>query len=213
VPNRAKLAQAYGKLLDTTARVTGQAKRFAGEINDGVKCAANALKQPVLEGRRAKLDATVPLVQQVMRQTRARVFAGDTHAKGKIVSVFEPTTEIIRKGQAGKPTEFGKMVKLPEAENQIVVEYEVYDRRPSDADLLIPAIATHQARLVRARTWSPPTPASTPPKTRPRPKPKGSNASPSPIAPARARPANASRTSAGFATARNGEPVARAASA
>jgi hypothetical protein len=35
---------------------------------------------------------------------------------------------------AGKPTEFGKMVKLQEAENQIVTDYEVYDRRPNDAD-------------------------------------------------------------------------------
>jgi IS5 family transposase len=149
VPDRAKVAQAYGKLLDTTARVVGQAKRFAGEINQGVKCAADAGKQPVLEGLRAKLDTTVSLVRQVMRQTRARVFGGDTHAEGKIVSVFEPTTEIIRKGKAGKPTEFGKMVKLQEAENQIVTEYEVYDRRPSDADLLIPAIATHETMLGR----------------------------------------------------------------
>jgi IS5 family transposase len=31
VPNRAKMAQAYGRLLDTTARVVGQARRFAGE--------------------------------------------------------------------------------------------------------------------------------------------------------------------------------------
>jgi transposase, IS5 family len=97
VPNRAKMAQAYGKLLDATARVVGQAKRFAGEINQGVKCAANALKQPALERLRAKLDRMMPLVQQVMRQTRARVMTGDTHAEGKIVSVFEPTTEIIRK--------------------------------------------------------------------------------------------------------------------
>ena len=149
VPNRAKMAQAYGKLLDTTARVVGQAKRFAGEINQGVKCAVDACKQPVLEGLRAKLDTMVPLLQQVMRQTRARVLAGDTHAEGKIVSVFEPTTEIIRKGKAGKPTEFGKMVKLQEAENQIVTEYEVYDRRPSDADLLIAAIATHETMLGR----------------------------------------------------------------
>src|SRR5271154_5386901 len=52
VPNRAKMAQAYGKLLDTPARVVGQAKRFAGEINDGVKRAAEARKQPVLEGLR-----------------------------------------------------------------------------------------------------------------------------------------------------------------
>ena len=33
-----------------------------------------------------------------------------------------------------KPNEFGKMVKLQEAENQIVIDYEVYDRRPSDSD-------------------------------------------------------------------------------
>jgi transposase, IS5 family len=26
--------------------------------------------------------------------------------------VFEPSTEVIRKGKAGKPNEFGKMVKL-----------------------------------------------------------------------------------------------------
>src|SRR6202030_3535085 len=50
-------------------------------------------------------------------------------------------------GKAGKPTEFGKMVKLQEAENQIVVAYEVYDRRPSDSDLLLAAIETHQATL------------------------------------------------------------------
>jgi IS5 family transposase len=41
------------------------------------------------------------------------------------------------------------MVKLQEAENQIVTEYEVYDRRPSDADLLLAAIATHETRLDR----------------------------------------------------------------
>jgi len=41
------------------------------------------------------------------------------------------------------------MVKLQEAENQIVTDCEVYDRRPNDADLLIPAIESHQARLGR----------------------------------------------------------------
>ena len=41
------------------------------------------------------------------------------------------------------------MVKLQEAENQIVTDYEVYDRRPNDADLLIAAVETHHARLGR----------------------------------------------------------------
>ena len=42
-----------------------------------------------------------------------------TCAEGKLLSLFEPSTEIIRKGKAAKPNEFGKMVKLQEAENQI----------------------------------------------------------------------------------------------
>ena len=103
----------------------------------------------MLEGLRREIEHKVPLVQQVMRQTKARIFAGDTHAEGKIVSLFEPSTEVIRKGKAGKPTEFGKMVKLQEAENQIIIDYQVYERRPSDCDLLIPAIETHQQKLGR----------------------------------------------------------------
>ena len=67
------------------------------------------------------------------------------------MSLFEPSTEVIRKGKAAKPNEFGKIVKLQEAENQIVIAYEVYGRRPDDADLLIPAIETHQALLDRVR--------------------------------------------------------------
>ena len=142
-----KLTQAYRRLLEATGRVVGQARRLAKEIDDGVKRAADTRRQVVLEGLRRKLESMGPRVQQVMRQTTARVFAGDTHAEGKIVSLFEPTTEVIRKGKAGKPTEFGKMVKLQEAENQIVIAYEVYDRRPSDSDLLIAAIEMHQASL------------------------------------------------------------------
>lgn len=84
-----------------------------------------------------------------MHQTKARIFGGDKHSAGKLVSLFEPSTEVIRKGKTGKPTEFGKLVKLQEAENQIVVDDEVYVRRPNDVDLLIPAIETHRAKLGR----------------------------------------------------------------
>jgi IS5 family transposase len=148
-PSRERLERAYRELLASTSRVVGQAKRFSTEIADGVKRSTTTLKQLALEGLRQQIDEMVPRVKQVMKQTRARIFRGDTHAEGKILSLFEPSTEIIRKGKAGKPNEFGKMVKLQEAENQIVIAYEVYDVRPSDSDLLIAAIETHQARLGR----------------------------------------------------------------
>src|ERR1039458_1548486 len=73
------------------------------------------------------------LVMPLMSQTRARIIKGITKSEGKIVSLFEHTTEIIRKGKPGKPTEFGKMIKVQEAENQIIVAYEVYDQRRADS--------------------------------------------------------------------------------
>jgi IS5 family transposase len=147
--NQDKLKQRYRLLLNTTSRVVGQAKRFSTEIAEGVKQATSVLKQLALEGLRAQLDEIVPLVRQAMKQTRARIFHGNTRSEGKLLSLFEPSTEVIRKGKAGKPNEFGKMVKLQEAENQIIIDYEVYARRPNDCDLLVPAIETHQALLGR----------------------------------------------------------------
>uniref|UniRef100_UPI0011AE8758 transposase n=1 Tax=Bradyrhizobium algeriense TaxID=634784 RepID=UPI0011AE8758 len=147
--NHEKLKEGYRKLLSSTSRVVGQAKRFSSEIAEGVKRSRGILKQLALKGLRLQLEAMLPLVRQVMRQTRERIFRGNTRAEGKLLSVFEPSTEIIRKGKAGKPNEFGKMVKLQEAENRIVIDYDVYDQRPSDSELLIPAIETHEAKLGR----------------------------------------------------------------
>ena len=144
-----KMKVAYSKLLEATSRVVGQAKRFSQEICEGVKRCSDFMQQAVLEGLRQEIDTMLPRVKQVIQQTKARIVGGDTHTEGKIFSIFEPSTEIIRKGKAGKPNEFGKIVKVQEAENQIVTSYEVYDQRPSDRDLLIPALAMHEQRTGR----------------------------------------------------------------
>jgi len=135
-----KLKAAYRCLLSSVTRVVGQAKRFSSEIASRIKRG----NRTVLRKARRQLDEMIPRVQQVIRQTRQRVMGGDTRAEGKIVSLFEPQTEVIRKGKAGKPTEFGKLVKIQEAENQIVTHYSVFDERPSDSELLIPSLEQHQ---------------------------------------------------------------------
>ena len=140
---KGRLEQCYGRLLAITSRVVGQAKRFAREVRAGIKTGAHILKQAAIEAHSDHLEQMIPRVQHVIRQTRERIFGGNAHAPGKLVSLFEPQTEIIRKGKASKPTEFGKLVKIQEAEQQIVTHYEVYDARPSDVTLLIPAIESH----------------------------------------------------------------------
>ena len=58
--------------------------------------------------------------------------------------MFEPTTETIRKGKAGKATEFGKLVKIQESEKGIVTDYEVYPERVADVKLLPSSLETHE---------------------------------------------------------------------
>jgi len=147
--NQDRLKQRYRQLLNATSRVVGQAKRFSQEIRQGVKRAKEVLKQLALEDLRQGLDEMTSRARKVMKQTRARIFRGNARNEGKLLSLFEPSTEVIRKGKAGKPNEFGKMVKLQEAENQIIIDYEVYPQRPHDSELLTAAIETHQSLLGR----------------------------------------------------------------
>jgi transposase, IS5 family len=145
-----KMQEKYRELVRLTRQVRNQAQRFSEEIHRGVKRAMNRKQQAVLQGMKQELEAMIPLVDQVLRQTTARVFRGVTDTPGKIVSLFEPTAEIIRKGKVNKPTEFGKLVKIQEAENQIITHYAVCRQRPADSTLLLGAVQLHQQRLGRA---------------------------------------------------------------
>ena len=78
-----------------------------------------------------------------MRQTRARVLGAQTRTPGKIVSIFEPWAQIIRKGKLDRPTEFGVVVKVQEAEGGLVTDIAVDEAR-ADALLLVPAVEYHQ---------------------------------------------------------------------
>ena len=143
---KAKLKQSYVKLLDATSRVVGQAKKFSQEIAERLKPGSPV----VMQRAKQQLDQIIPRVQQVMRQTRERIFQGNTRSEGKIVSIFEPHTEVIRKGKTNKPNEFGKLVKIQEAENQIITHYEVCDQRPADSTLLISSLEQHEKTFGRA---------------------------------------------------------------
>jgi len=136
---RQKMKNAYVKLLDIASRVTGQAKKFSSEIAAGIKRG----NLSVMHKAQKQFDEMIPRVQQVMSQTRERVLRGNTKAEGKLLSVFEAHTEVIRKGKANKPNEFGKLVLIQEAENQLVTHYDVCEQRPADSTLLEGCLQQH----------------------------------------------------------------------
>ena len=92
----------------------------------------------------------------MLAQTRARVLRGDTHYPGKVVSLFEPHTEIIRKGKLATPTEFGRLVKIQKDEAQLITDYAVCERRQSERALWEPALDRHIALFDCAPTAASP---------------------------------------------------------
>jgi IS5 family transposase len=132
----------YAELLRVTRKILNRAQGVLEEVEQLPRARRHSV-QPLTE----RLRTMAERVQQVVRQTKARIFDGLTHFPGKIVSLFEPHTEIIRKGKASKPTEFGKLVALQEAENQVITDYQVFAERPSDSALLVPAVREHERRF------------------------------------------------------------------
>jgi transposase, IS5 family len=134
--SKARMKRLYQGLLGITRAVVRQAEAAA----------ARARREPVA----ARLADTIELVKRVVAQTRARVLRGDTHFPGKVVSLFESHTEIIRKGKLATPTEFGRLVKIQEAEAQFITDYAVCERGQPDRALWEPALDRHIALFERA---------------------------------------------------------------
>lgn len=129
----------YRELLRLTRQILNDTKRVLEETES----------RRGLGGLRERLAGMADRVKRVVKQTQARIFDGITQFPGKIVSLFEPHTEIIQKGKASKPTEFGKLVQIAEAENQIVTHYDVFAERPSDRTLLTQAVEQQRKHLGR----------------------------------------------------------------
>ena len=147
---RERLEQGYRRLLAIMRSTVRDAQRVSSELASGARVALSQSVVRAVTNSQAELEHFVPLVRRVMAQTQARIFKNDTHYSDKVFSLFEPHSEAIRKGKAAKPTEFGKLLRVQEAEHQIVVDYEVYEQRPEDQSLVIPTIEAHLRVFGRA---------------------------------------------------------------
>jgi len=139
---KAQLQKLYRGALRITAAVVGEAKKAVAAMKGRFDEATAAVV--------SRIEKTIDLVRRVQAQTRARVFRGDTHYRDKVLSLFEPGTEAIRKGKASKPTEFGKLAKIQEAEGQFITDYEVCATRVPDLKLWEPSLKRHEELFGRA---------------------------------------------------------------
>lgn len=98
-----------------------------------------------------ELKHYIPLVEKVIDQAERRVLKGEqVPAEEKVYSIFEDHTELLKRGKAGKPVEFGHKVLLAQNEDKFITHYQVLPEREEDKDLLQGALDAHKRLFEKA---------------------------------------------------------------
>lgn len=129
--------QLYQELVEMTQKTVADAQKTLEQLQQQTIGFTQRLTQT--------LETFIPLAEQVIDQTRRRIFENETvPAADKIVSLFEPHTDIIRRGKESHPVEYGHKVWFNEADGGIVNHYRILKGNPSDETQWEPSLKAHQ---------------------------------------------------------------------
>jgi IS5 family transposase len=116
----------YRDLLTVTGWVIEDARRIAGELRSIDGLAAVLLSM--------EIEHYLPLVAQVVEQTTRRVINGESvPAAEKLVSIFEPHTDIIVKDR--RDTFYGHKICLTTGASGLLLDVVIEDGNPADSTL------------------------------------------------------------------------------
>jgi transposase, IS5 family len=134
------MQQAYARLIAVARQTQGQATQVSSVLRTRRDAAARRLVR--------QLETFLPRLERALLQTERRTIRGEAVPAGeKIVSLFEPHTQIIVRHKAGKPVEFGRKLWLEEVDGGLVSGWRVLDTPGQDAPYLMPSLAAHQERF------------------------------------------------------------------
>lgn len=142
---RAALKAAYGRLVAAAKRTGAQGRRVAEALR-------GRPDDPASRRLAGRLGEVLPRLKQAIGQAERRVLKGESVPSGeKLVSLFEPHTQVIPRFKPGRPAEFGRKLRLDEVEGGIVVGYRVLEKGGGqDQPHLRDALADHRERFGRA---------------------------------------------------------------
>ncbi len=100
---------------------------------------------------RKEIEHDCELGEQVVDQARRRVLEGEqVPTAQKIYSIFEPHTDLIKRGKVQTPIEFGHKIFLAESAQGLITQYKVLDGNPCDEDQVAASLAHHRERFGHA---------------------------------------------------------------
>jgi IS5 family transposase len=92
-----------------------------------------------------QIDHYIELGQRVVDQAWRRVLEGErVPNEEKLFSIFEAHTELLKRGKAGKDVEFGHMIQIQQVDGKFITDYDVFDRKPVEYELLDTVLQNHK---------------------------------------------------------------------
>lgn len=136
----------YSELLEQVERIV----EWSGDTAVALVAGLESLRYPGLDHARAELLVEQiahyrELAERVIDQARRRVLQGESVPnEEKLFSLFEPHTELLKRGKAGKEIEFGHMIQIQQVAQKFITHYAVFPQRPAEPGLLEHALAQHR---------------------------------------------------------------------
>ena len=145
--NARSLKRPYQKFLRRVEGICAWATCVARGLEEGLAASRYDLwAQAQAEALVEEIQHVHALGQRVLDQARRRVLQGESVPNDeKLFSLFEPHTELLKRGKAGKDIEFGHMIQIQQVGEKFITAYQVYDQKPVEHTLLEPALAQHRA--------------------------------------------------------------------
>lgn len=134
-------APTYRALIRVTAQVIAQARAIVARP---LGPTADLMTAAKIEAVRQEIRHYCELGDRVISQTRRRIVQGEqVPADEKIYSIFEPHTDLIKRGKVQKPLEFGHKVFLAESGRGLITQYRVLTGNPADQTHVTPSLDRH----------------------------------------------------------------------
>src|SRR5713101_4132024 len=132
----------YRELIGIAEEVVDSA-RMVLEKTSNVR-GKDLLADMTIEEIRKDIKYYCGLGSHVIDQARRRVLDGEQVPNAeKIYSIFEPHTDLIKRGKVRTPVEFGHKVFLAESAQGLITQYEVLKGNPVDEVHVAPSLDRH----------------------------------------------------------------------
>ena len=137
----------YRDLIQVTEEVMQKAAAHANAAK-GLLDGLDPMQAALVSGLASEIEEFGRVGQRVVDQTRRRVMGGEqVPVEDKLFSIFEPHTDLIVRGKARTPVEFGHKVLIVESRYGLITDYEILKGNPPDQDHVKPTLDYHQKRF------------------------------------------------------------------